>query len=121
GLVTRGPVRFFVEASGQLLPDPRRGLSELAQALADRAAHLGQALWAEHDQCDHQDDDQLFRADVEQGRPPGGDEPRGLPYRPDSSAAACGSTDPGAGRVTASSFGRCPPSPAGPAPERLAG
>src|SRR4051794_24569591 len=37
---------------------------ELAHALAERLAHLGQALRAQHDEGDGEDDDELHRADV---------------------------------------------------------
>src|SRR3954464_11852211 len=37
---------------------------ELAHALAEGLAHLGQLLRAQHDQGDGEDDDELHRADV---------------------------------------------------------
>src|SRR3954469_19079494 len=37
---------------------------ELAHALAERLAHLGQLLRAQHDEGDGEDDDELHRADV---------------------------------------------------------
>src|SRR3954471_17655258 len=37
---------------------------ELAHALAERLAHLGQLLRAQHEQGDDEDDDELHRADV---------------------------------------------------------
>src|SRR5690242_5449072 len=40
------------------------GVLELAHPVADRLAHLGQALRPEDDQGDHQDDDELHRTDV---------------------------------------------------------
>src|SRR5690242_5773271 len=41
-----------------------QGVLELPHAAADRAADLGQALRAEHDEGDDEHDDELTRADV---------------------------------------------------------
>jgi hypothetical protein len=45
-------------------------LLELADTLAERLAHLGQALGAEHDQRDDHHDDQLDGRDVRHGEAP---------------------------------------------------
>src|SRR3954453_3376888 len=42
----------------------RERVLELAHALAQRLAHLGQLLRAQHDQGDGEDDDELHRAGV---------------------------------------------------------
>src|SRR5947208_2012375 len=54
-----------VEVLTDLLADPLGGAPELAHGLSDGAADLGQTLGTEHDQCDDQDQQEFFWADVE--------------------------------------------------------
>jgi len=62
GLQVLELVEIGVQA--ELLSDARGGLAELADALAQRTAHLGQPARTEDDQRDDQDDDDLLPTDV---------------------------------------------------------
>lgn len=62
--------RFFQGGPGHLFGDALGRLPELADALAEAAAQLGQLLGSEDHQSGHQDDQQFPKADVENSAHP---------------------------------------------------